>query len=389
MNRILHVVYQMDRGGIETWLMHVLRNIDRGRFQFDFLVHTKNKCAYDDEIDELGGRLFHAPHPSKIWSYGGFVRGVLRNSGPFAAVHCHSHAFDGHVLRSAAVEHVPLRIVHSHNTNFYPGPDLLHKVYDRINRHWTAKYVTTGLACSEEAAAAEFGADWKKDSRWSVLPCSLDFSPYKERFDRQEVRRELGIPERARVVGHVGRFFEQKNHVFLLTVFQTLCEYDPLAHLLLIGDGPLRPSLEQQAANAGIRDRVTFAGVRSDVPRLLLAATDVFLFPSLFEGLPLTLLEAQAAGLPCVCSDVITTEADLVPPLIHRVSLSEIPAAWAQITQELLDASPTISQADALTPILASRFNLCNTIHRIEDLYSSIQPIANNSNAVIHGNPRP
>ena len=369
MNRILHVVYQMERGGAETWLMHVLRHIDRSRFRFDFLVHVAKQRAYDDEILSLGGRLFHAPHPSKMWAYGRYVRRVLRDEGPFAAVHCHTHLFDGHVLRLSARAGIPLRIVHSHNSAFDRPPGLLHEMYARINRHWMTKYVTRGLACSEVAAVAEFGGRWKADPRWSILPYGHDFAPFRASFDPREVRRELGIPADARVVGHVGRFFPQKNHAFLVKIAREVVAHNPRVHFLLVGDDTLMPRIREQVAAAGIEKRVTFAGVRSDVPRLMLAAMDLFLFPSLHEGLPLALTEAQAAGLPCVCSDVITPESDVIPALIRRVPLAETAAAWAGIVQGILDSPTAITKADALAAVEESPFNLFKTIGQLERLY--------------------
>jgi len=374
MNRILHVVYQMERGGAETWLMHVLRHIDRSRFRFDFLVHVAKQRAYDDEILSLGGRLFHAPHPSKMWAYGRYVRRVLRDEGPFAAVHCHTHLFDGHVLRLSARAGIPLRIVHSHNSAFDRPPGLLHEMYARINRHWMTKYVTRGLACSEAAAATEFGERWKADPRWSILPYGLDFAPFRASFDPREVRRELGIPADARVVGHVGRFFPQKNHAFLVQIARQIAVRNPRVHFLFVGEGILMSEIQRQVTAVGIADRVTFAGVRSDIPRLMLAAMDLFLFPSLYEGLGLVLVEAQAAGRPCVCSDVIPPEADAIPTLIRRVPLAETAAAWAGIVQGILEVPPAITKANALAAVEESPFNISKTIGQLERLYSSVQP---------------
>ena len=374
MNRILHVVYQMDRGGAETWLMHVFRHIDRSRFQFDFLVHARKQCAYDEEILKLGGRIFRAPHPSQFWTYDRYVRRLLRDQGPFAAVHSHTCYFDGHVLRMAAREGVPLRIVHSHNSLYPRLPGLARKIYLYVTTPWIERYATCGLACSAAAACALFGADWTRDPRWKVLFYGLDFSAFSAPSNRADVRAELRIPENALVVGHVGRFYEQKNHVFLIDVARELVGRRPQTHFLLVGDGPLKARIENQVAQAGLQRHVTFAGVRADVPRLMLSAMDVFLFPSLYEGTPLVLMEAQAAGLPCVFSDVITPEADVVSSLVKRVSLSEPPASWAKTVEELLAAPPAVAKAEALATAVQSQFNLFSSIRRLECLYASIPP---------------
>ena len=312
--RILHVVGGMDRGGIETWLMHVLRHIDRDRYRMDFVVHTARPCAYNDEIRALGCDVIPCPEPARPWSYAGRFKRILRERGPYAVVHSHVHFHSGFVLRYAAQAGVPACIAHSHIDEFRlrasAGP--VRRAYLALTQRWIASRATAGLAASRKQAADLFGPRWEADSRWRVLHYGIDTRPFHERVDPGAVRAELGIPPGAFVVGHVGRFARQKHDAFLLAVAARLAACEPNLHLLLVGTGPLRLAIEEAAARLGLTDRVIFAGPRADVPRLMRGAMDVFLFPSLFEGLGLVLIEAQAAGVPCVVSDVVPGEADVV-----------------------------------------------------------------------------
>ncbi len=370
MNRILHVVYQMDPGGTETWLMHMLRQSKRTQFAMDFLVHTSKQCAYDCEIRKLGSRLFAAPHPSHVWAHGRFVRSILRSFGPYAAVHVHCHLVASQLLCISAHEKVPVRILHSHSAKFGLPHGLLGRAWWQVARATARRYATIGLACSDLAARAMFGAAWKNDLRWRVLPCGLDFSAFAGRGDREEVRHELGIPPRARVIGHVGRFHTTKNHRLIVEIAVEAVRRDPHIHLLLVGDGPLRSDTERAVARAGLQSHVTFAGLRNDVPRLMTAAMDTLLLPSLHEGLGLVLVEAQAAGLPCVCSNVIPREAEILPQLITRLSLFDSAALWADSLHRILSVPRPVDWHQALNAVLQSRYNLLHTISELEHVYT-------------------
>jgi len=187
--------------------------------------------------------------------------------------------------------------------------------------------------------------------------------------DGAAVRGELGIAPDAFVIGHVGRFFEPKNHSFLLEVTAEAAKREPRTVLLSVGDGPLRSQIEQKAISLGIRERVIFTGARADVFRLMQGAMDLFVFPSLFEGLGLALIEAQAAGLPCVISDVIPQDADVVPPLVRRMPLSAMPAAW--VNAILADKSATLvpNQRECMQLLEQSTFNITASVAALEELY--------------------
>lgn len=371
--RILHVVGGMNRGGIETWLMHVLRHIDRDRFQIDFLVHTTQPCAYDDEIRTLGSKIIPCLDPSRPWSYAHNFKQILREHGPYDIVHSHVHHFSGYVLRLAKQANVPVRIAHSHNdtSSAESTAGLFRRLYLTLMRRWIADYSTIGLGCSHEAATDLFGPGWEADSRWQTLHCGIDLTPFQEFVDPVTVRTELGISAEAFVIGHVGRFEEQKNHQFLIEIVAEVAKQEPRIGLLLVGDGSLRPDIEQKVAQVGLADHVTLAGTRSDVPQLMLGAMDVFLLPSLYEGLGLVLVEAQAAGLPCIFSDIVPEEADVVKPLVRRMSLSQSSSAWAKAVLTVPDNGSTLTEMDTLTFVEKSDFNIETSVKKLIKVYES------------------
>lgn len=358
--RILHIVGGMNRGGVETWLMHVLRHIDREQYRMDFLVHTTQPCAYDDEIRSLGSRIIPCLHPSKPLTYARNFKRILREYGPYDVVHSHVHHFSGYVLRLAAQMGIPIRIAHSHSDTkaAYAKANLPRQIYLRLTEYWVRQYATHGLGVSEQAAVALFGPHWRNDRRWSILLYGIDLRPFAAEEDRITVRAEFGILSNAHVIGHVGRFVDVKNHTFLIDVVAEAVKLDPDTVCLLIGDGPLRPEIQQKVQDCGLSRHVVFAGLRADIPRVMKAAMDCFVFPSHYEGLGIVLIEAQAAGLPCIYSDVIPKEVIIVPELMHAASLDSPAADWVKVIQHIRQTKSNLPQAQALHRVMQSPFGI-------------------------------
>lgn len=368
--RILHVFGGMVKAGSETTEMQTLRLIDRDRFQMDFLVHTMQPCAYDDEIRALGSKIIRCNYPSLAWTYAFNLKQILRNYGPYDIVHSHIHHSSGYVLRIAQQVGVPIRIAHSHldSSPSDAQAGIYRRFYLGLMKHWIARYANFGLSCSQKAAASLFG------EAWDNLPCQViyparNLSPFHDCVDRVAVRAEFGIPADAFVIGHVGRFDPQKNHQFLIEIAAAVAQQEPKMRLLLIGEGSLRPDIEQKIKQLNLADHVIFAGLRSDVPRLMLGAMDVFLFPSFYEGLPSVIYEAQAGGLPCVLSDTITEEVTVVKPLLHRMALSQPALVWADVILAYRNTLPRITQAEALRLIEQSQFNIQTRVKALENIY--------------------
>lgn len=367
--RILQVVGGLNAGGTETWLVDVLRRIDRDEFEMDFLVHRSEDGLYDEEVRRLGSRIFLCLNPSRPLQYARSFRSILREHGPYHVVHSHVHRYTGHVLRQAHRCGVPVRIAHSHTVR-RPGESLARRAYGTLATDWIRRHATLGLAASTKSAAALFGPEWQRDPRYSVLHCGIDIDRFRGPVDRSALRRELGIPADAFVVGHVGRFEHPKNHDFLVRIVPALVARQPHTHLLVVGEGPLRPAVQCQVEEMGLAERVTFAGTRPDVGEIMLGGMDVFVFPSRFEGLGLALVEAQASGLACVISDTVPEEADVVPHLVRRLSLSESVDAWAEAT---LQVGVTRDTQMALRTVRDSSFNIDVSVRELEHVYRSAQ----------------
>lgn len=368
--RVLHVVGRMNHGGIENWLVQVLRAADRDRLQLDFLTTSAEPGHYDAELLARGARLFRCPLSGAPVAFARRFLAVARDGG-FDVVHSHLHHFSGVVLALARHAGVPVRIAHSHNDTARDDAraGLLRAVYLRATEAAVRRFATRGLAASALAAEALYGPRWREDGRWRISHYGLDFSAFRQELDREAVRAELGLPGDAKVVGHVGRFDRQKNHAFLLRIAAEVIRAEPRAWFVLVGEGALRAAMEAEAERLGIRDRVLFAGARSDVPRVL-RAFDAFLMPSFHEGLPLVGLEAQAAGLPLVLSDTITRELEAVPELFTWRSLSEPPATWAASVRATLGRRTDPDRA--LASLEESDFSIRVSVRTLEETYGSV-----------------
>lgn len=319
--RILQVVTYMGRGGLETMLMNYYRHMDREKIQFDFLVHRDFEADYDREILSLGGRIFRV---SRLvpWSgrYRQELRDFFRQHPEYKIVHVHQDCLSAVALQCAKESGVPVRIAHSHSSS------AVKNLKYPIKQYYMKKipvYATDLLACGRCAG------DWMFSGMpYEVVPNAIDVSGYSfSQSMAAQKRRELGLDSQL-VIGHVGNFTPAKNHSFLLEVFrQALC-MEPSAKLLLVGGGDGMQSAREKAQAMGIADHVIFTGVRSDVPQLM-QAMDVFVFPSLYEGLPVTMVEAQAAGLPCVISDRVPGECVVTKGLVTVKKLTDDPGEWA------------------------------------------------------------
>lgn len=372
--RILHVLGCMDRGGVETWLMQILRHIDRSRFQMDFLVHTARPGAYDEEIESLGSRVIPCLGARRPWTYAANFMRQIAAYGPYDIAHSHVDAFSGYVLMLAQRAGVAQRIAHSHS-NTMRQRKVAHtarRVYLKVTDEAIRRYATLGLAAGPQAAEALFGPQWSEHPQRKLLYYGCDLQVFRGDIRANDVRAEFGIEPGEIVVGHVGRFCEPKNHGFFIDVAAEVARLEPRSRFLLVGDGPLRPFIEQKIQASGLSSRFILAGTRDDVARLMLGAMDVLLFPSLWEGLPMTLIESQAASLPFVGSLAVPEEGVVVPWLTRRLDLDEPVFHWARA---VLDAACLRTQVDplrALQLMQASPFTVGKSVTALEEVYESL-----------------
>lgn len=319
--RILHIVPNMQAGGLETLIMNIYRNIDRTKIQFDFLVHYTGDYFYDEEIKKLGGRMYKLSvrNDNNFVKYLKDLDSFFKNHKEYKIVHGHMESLGQFYFRAAKKHHVPVRIAHSHNSateNTIKG-----KIKRILLRRYKV-YATDYFACSEKAGKFMFN-----NKEFTVLKNAIivDNFTFNEN-DRQQLRRELGL-ENKLVIGHAGRFCEQKNHKFLIKIFRDVVRSDKNAILLLIGEGETFCRVQEQVSEYGLEGNVQFLGVRKDIAKLY-QAMDCFVFPSLFEGLGIVAIEAQCSGLPVVASEVVPKEAAVTKQFCY-MSLDNTSKEWA------------------------------------------------------------
>jgi len=369
--RILHVVGSLNRGGIETWLCQAVTHLPRERYQCDFCTYRYERGAYAAELERSGCEFHDIPlgsSPVAIFRFAKRFRRLL-GEGRYDVVHCHGLLLVGFILFLAWMENTPVCIGHSHNTDRKTDGILaaaLNRIGLWLNRPLARAFSTHGVACSVEAGAALFGKSWREKSKYTIIRCGIDLAPFEAEADPASWRKALGVPLGAKVIGHVGSFEIVKNQQFLIKMAAHLIAESADVALLLVGDGKLRQSVEQMAALYGIQSRVVFTGVRTDVPQLMLSAMDVFVMPSLHEGLPLVLLEAQAAGLACVVSDAVTREARAQGGSVQFLPLSAGPGAWAQ---EVLTVLKRPDSGAGLESVRHTDFDISVAVERLALLY--------------------
>ncbi len=355
--RVLHIVTYMGRGGLETMLMNYYRNINRNAVQFDFLVHRDFEADYDPEILNLGGKIYRLSRLNPFGKkYINELNQFFKNHPEYKIVHSHLDCMAGLPLKYAKKNGVPIRIAHAHSSNQTKDKKYLLKLMFKRNIN---KNATDLFACAQDAGLWMFGRD-----QFRVMNNAIDTKAYVvNKQTGKEVRQELKIPEDAFVVGHVGRFAPPKNHKFIIRVFAEVLKEKQNAFLLLVGEGDLRGETEALTVELGIQDNVIFAGKRSDVNRML-QAMDVFLFPSVYEGLPLSIIEAQAAGLPCLISDKVPIECRKTD-LVSQFSLNDSLSAWKDY---VIDAGKVLKR-DTSGEISDAGFDICKNAKWLENFY--------------------
>lgn len=330
--RVLHVLSGMNRGGAETMVMNLYRKMDRSKVQFDFLTYRNDPCAYDEEILSLGGRLFYVPSigQSNPLTFVKNVRNTIKENGPFSAVHAHTDFQTGFIALAARLAGVQVRVCHSHNTSWKTGFNWKDRLQLMVFRRLILAYATELCACGEDAGRFLFGRSNMERKRVHLLPNGIDldlFSPAGQAADDEKKAR--GIASDRLIIGHVARFHEVKNHAFLLKLAVHLKKRGVRFQMVLAGDGPLREQMEEEAQRLNLLSDVLFLGTEEHIHELM-RTFDVFVMPSLYEGLPVVLVEAQASGLPCIISDTITEKVDTGLGLVKRVSLSKPMDIWAE-----------------------------------------------------------
>ena len=363
--RVVQVFAEMNRGGAETMIMNLYRHIDRTRVQFDFVVHTQEKCAFDDEIEQLGGRIHRVPKYTgkNHFSYKLAWENFFISHPEYKIIHGHVRSTASIYLKIAKKYRLTT-IAHSHNTSSGTGITSFVKNLMQYPIRYVSDYF---LACSQTAGKWLFGDRVVSSCNFNILNNAIEIERFT--FDKQvrnTIRKEFGI-EGKFVIGHIGRFHPQKNHDFLIDIFKSIHDEVEDSVLLLVGDGPLKKSIQEKVNQINLGDSVIFTGVRSDVSDVF-QGIDLFLFPSHFEGLGIVAVEAQASGLHAVVSENIPDEA-YVTDLIENELLSSSPSQWANRILKYVDY---YNRKDVSEIIKEKGFDIHKTSKWIQTYYLNI-----------------
>lgn len=361
MIRILQCVNDMHRAGLETMLMNYYRNIDRTKIQFDFLTHRPHKSDYDDEILSLGGKVYYAPrlYPQNYPEYFKWMKEFFAEHPEYKIVHSHIDAMSYLPLKAAKKSGIPVRIAHSHSTSIDKDFKYPLKQYFRYR---LPSVVTDEFACGVDAGKFLF-----RNNNFTLIPNAVEAPKfYFNQNVREEVRNELHISDETFVLGHVGRISYPKNHKFLIDIFKEVQKLNPNSILLIIGTGDMEEEVKEYANQSGVNEKIRFLGNRDDAYRLY-QAFDVFLLPSLFEGVPLVGVEAQFADLPCFFSDKVPVEVRFSDKT-HFIELNKSAKEWAT---EIVNVN--IQGRNSNKSILTNAHYNIQTAHTLlENIYISL-----------------
>lgn len=335
--RILNLFTIMNRGGAETMVMNYYRKIDRTKIQFDFMVHRQEHGEYDDEIEALGGRIFRMSPitPVSLMKYQRELQKFFQNHQEYHILHSHMSELGYFAFKEAKKCEVPVRICHAHNAPVFFSETIEEKI-KRIPREILARLIrentTDFFTCSQIAGEWLYGRKCCKDMVF--MRNAVDASAFRYNDSLSErIKSQFGWQDNL-VIGHVGRFNPQKNHAFLIDVFDAFRQKHPNAILVLVGSGYLETMIKEKVMERHLDTCVKFLGNRSDMVELY-QAFDLFLFPSLYEGLPVSLVEAQAAGIPCVVSDRISVQTHITDSY-YPVSLNASLEEWNMVVDKAL-----------------------------------------------------
>ena len=363
--RVAQIMGKWVGGGVEAVVMNYYRNIDRNKIQFDFICDDDSTCIPKEEIENLGGKVILIPPYQKVLKYHKELKKVLKE-GQYKIVHSHINALSVFSLWAAKSAKVPVRIAHSHSTS--NKKEWKKTLLKNMLRPFSKLFATDYFCCSELAVRWLFGNKTYDKGKVYLLNNAIDLDKFKynEKL-RKEKRKELHIKDKDLVIGHIGRFVKQKNHEFLIDIFNEIHKQNKNTILLLAGEGPLKEEIENKVKELGLEKNVMFLGQRNDANELY-QAMDVFVLPSLYEGLPVVGVEAQASGLPCFFSADMTKETKVLQTA-KFISLTHTPQYWAK---EILEQLNSYTRMDTEKEITANSFSIKIEATKLEQQYDKL-----------------
>lgn len=365
--RVLQIIDGLDPGGSQAMVMNIYRNIDREKFQFDFIISRQDKVFFREEIERLGGKVYYIPklNINNIFRYSSYWEDFFKLHS-YKVVHSHVRS-TACIDLSIAKNHGAFTVAHSHNTSNGKGILVPVKWFLQLPIRYIADCCA---ACSRESGAWLYGKGITRSDKFVVIPNSIDCERY--RFDmnkREEVRKKLNVSEQF-LIGHVGRLAYPKNHKLLINIFSILSREDKEMRLLLVGDGELRRELESQVNALSLSEKVIFTG-SVDNPYDYMQAMDMVVFPSIYEGLPVALVEAQCSGLKCLVSEIITDEVYLTKNMTALSTTRNSLGEWAEKIREIAKETSLSERRKGYDIVKDSKFNVKKSVKEIEKIYES------------------
>ena len=360
--RVAQIIGKWLGGGVESVVMNYYRHIDRTKIQFDFICDEDSTNIPYGEIEKMGGKVILIPPYQKVFKYHKKLKEVLK-SGGYKIVHSHINTLSVFSLFAAKCAGVPVRIAHSHSTT--NKKEKKKNLLKQVLRPFSKVFATDYMCCSELAGRWLFGNQEYDNGNVYLLNNAIDLDKFKyDEEKRKEKRKELNIEDSTLVIGHVGRFVEQKNHRFLIDIFNEVHKQRENSILLLAGQGPLMEEMKEKVKILEIEDSVKFLGQRNDINELY-QAFDVFCLPSLYEGLPVVGVEAQATGLLCVFSDDMTKETKVLDTT-EFLSLNQSVEEWAN---DIVKKQSKYKRKDVKNIIADNNFDIIFESKKLENKY--------------------
>ncbi|WP_172628858.1 glycosyltransferase family 1 protein [Paenibacillus odorifer] len=362
MIRILHVIGSLNNGGSQAMVMNLYRNIDKTKIQFDFIIDRENELFFADEITALGGKI-HVLPSFKGWNITWYLKAwnkFFKDHSEYRIIHGHVRSTASIYLKIAKMYRLKT-ISHSHSTSSGKG---LSAVVKNIMQYPIRYFADYFFACSKEAGEWLFGKKILSKKNFFVFKNAIDTKKFIFSNEiRHQIREEYNISNNF-VIGHVGRFHPTKNHEFLVEVFYEVYKNEPSAKLMLVGDGAEIEYIKEKSSKLGILNNIIFVGVSSDVPKLM-QAMDAFVFPSLYEGLGIVVIEAQASGLFCVVADTIPKDTN-ISGIVEFISLNESSIYWAG---KILDLRNNYKRTNLVNELIQSGYDIKQTSYWLQRFY--------------------
>ena len=358
MIKVLQIFPQMNNAGTEKVIMTLFRNIDRSKVKFDFLIQKDGEL--DNEIKKMGGVIHKIEFVNKKQYYKELLNFLKKSE--YKIIHVHTQGNMELILKAGKEANIPCRIIHSHNSR-QDLPKFVNILNLKRNIE-ISRYATDFFACSSDAAKWLFPFDYKKTK---IIYNAIDINSFKFELDKRNfLRKEMNIKSNEKIIVEVGRFAKQKNHIKFVNIAEEILKCENNVRFMLIGEGPLEEKIKELVQRKNIKEKFIFLGNRSDINNLLMAA-DLFLFPTLHEGLGIVLVEAQFSGLKCITSNNVPNEADIGLGLMEKINLNKSNKYWKNIVLEELEEK--IDRSSIISKKFNNNYDINKIISKIQDFY--------------------